>query len=116
MDNVEVELLKCIVPSEQETIRNRTKTLKLKYQVNLFLKLFCSNINLYYIQECLNLVPTYITKVEFKLNEMTFNQCMNEVEKELNIEQQMFNRNENVNLILKRNIVSSYKYVTVFLF
>lgn len=52
------------------------------------------------------MVPAYISRVEFKLNEMTFNQCMNEAEKELNIEQQMFSRNENVNLILKRNIVS----------
>lgn len=52
------------------------------------------------------MVPTYITRVEFKLNEITFNQCMNEVEKELNIEQQMFSRNEDVNLILKRNTVS----------
>lgn len=52
------------------------------------------------------MVPTYITRVEFKLNEITFNQCMNEAEKELNIEQQMFSRNEDVNLILKRNIVS----------
>jgi len=47
-----------------------------------------------------------MTRVEYKLNEMTFNQCMNEAEKELNIEQQMLSRNENVNLILKRNIVS----------
>lgn len=52
------------------------------------------------------MVPAYIKRVEFKLNEITFNQCINEAEKELNIEQQMFNRNENVNLILRRNIVS----------
>lgn len=51
------------------------------------------------------MVPAYIKRVEFKINEITFNQCINEAEKELNIEQQMFNRNENVNLILKRNIV-----------
>lgn len=31
---------------------------------------------------------------------------MNEAEKELNIEQQMFSRNDNVNLVLNRNIVS----------
>lgn len=30
---------------------------------------------------------------------------MNEAEKELNIEQQMFTKNENINVILKRNIV-----------
>lgn len=52
------------------------------------------------------MVPAYITRVEFKLNETTFNQCMNEAEKELNIEQQLFSKNENVNSILKRNIVS----------
>lgn len=51
------------------------------------------------------MVPAYITRVDFKLNEITFNQCMNEAEKELNIEQQLFNKNENVNSILKRNIV-----------
>lgn len=59
----------------------------------------------------MSLVPEYITKVEFKLNEMTFNQCMNEAEKELNIEQQMFSRNENINLILKRNIVSYINFI-----
>lgn len=31
---------------------------------------------------------------------------MNEAEKELNIEQQMFSRNDNVNSILERNIVN----------
>lgn len=40
---------------------------------------------------------------------------MNEAEKELNIEQQMFSRNENVNLILKQNIVS-YIYLNSILF
>lgn len=57
------------------------------------------------------MIPAYMTRVEFKLNEMTFNQCMNEVEKELNIEQQMFSRNENVNLILKRNIVNYIYFI-----
>lgn len=56
------------------------------------------------------MLPAYMTRVEFKLNEISFNQCMNEAEKELNIEQQMFSRNENINLILKRNIVS-YVYL-----
>lgn len=63
------------------------------------------------------MVPTYITRVEFKLNEITFNQCMNEAEKELNIEQQMFSRNEDVNLVLKRNIVciSFYHYILCYI-
>lgn len=60
------------------------------------------------------MVPEYITRVEFKLNEMTFNQCMNEAEKELNIEQQMFSRNENVNSILKRNIVSYIYLIDIY--
>lgn len=47
------------------------------------------------------------------MNEMAFNQCMNEAEKELNIEQQMFSKNENVNLILKRNIVSDINFNNV---
>jgi len=47
------------------------------------------------------------------MNEMAFNQCMNEAEKELNIEQQMFSKNENVNLILKRNIVSDINFKNV---
>lgn len=38
---------------------------------------------------------------------------MNEAEKELNIEQQMFSRNENVNLILKRNVVSGINFVNI---
>lgn len=52
------------------------------------------------------MVPAYMIRVEFKLNEITFNQCMKEAEKELNIEQHMLSRNENVNSILRRNIVS----------
>lgn len=60
------------------------------------------------------MVPEYITRVEFKLNEMTFNQCMHEAEKELNIEQQMFSRNENVNTILKRNIVSYIEFIDIY--
>jgi len=52
-------------------------------------------------------------RVEFKINEITFNQCINEAEKELNIEQQMFNKNENVNLILKRNIVSGIYFIII---
>lgn len=59
------------------------------------------------------MVPAYMKRVEFKINEITFNQCINETEKELNIEQQMFNRNENVNLILKRNIVSEIYFIII---
>lgn len=59
------------------------------------------------------MVPAYMKRVEFKINEITFNQCINEAEKELNIEQQMFNRNENVNLILKRNIVSEIYFIII---
>lgn len=65
-----------------------------------------NRINLHRSQECLNMVPAYVTRVDFKLNEMTFNQCMNEAEKELNVEQQMLSRSENVNSILRRNVVS----------
>lgn len=61
------------------------------------------------------MVPAYITRVDFKLNEITFNQCMNEAEKELNIEQQLFNKNENVNSILKRNIVSYFYILYIFI-
>lgn len=61
------------------------------------------------------MVPSYITRVDFKLNEITFNQCMNEAEKELNIEQQLFNKNENVNSILKRNIVSCIYFFEFYL-
>lgn len=57
------------------------------------------------------MIPTYIIRVEIKLNELTFNQCINEVEKELSIEQQMLNRNENINLILKRNIVRNISFL-----
>jgi len=59
------------------------------------------------------MVPAYMKRVEFKLNEITFNQCINEVEKELNIEQQMFSRNENVNFILRRNIVSGIYFIII---
>jgi len=59
------------------------------------------------------MVPAYMKRVEFKINEITFNQCINEAEKELNIEQQMFSRNENVNLILKRNIVSGIYFIII---
>lgn len=33
LENVEGELLRCILPSEQETIRNRSKEIKFKYNV-----------------------------------------------------------------------------------
>ena len=35
LENVEGELLRCILPSEQETIKHRSKAIKLKYQVIL---------------------------------------------------------------------------------
>lgn len=38
LDNVEAELLKCILPSEQETIRNRSQAIKFKYQVIFYYK------------------------------------------------------------------------------
>jgi hypothetical protein len=59
------------------------------------------------------MVPAYMKRVEFKLNEITFNQCINEAEKELNIEQQMLSRNENINLILRRNIVRVIHFIII---
>lgn len=122
LDHVEGELLRCIAPSEQEPIRNRSKMIKSKYQVTFDCYIIHLNIgkinriNLHRLQECLNTVPAYVTRVDFKLNEMTFNQCMNEAEKELNVEQQMLSRNENVNSILRRNIVSRNANFSVIFF
>lgn len=45
-------------------------------------------------------------KLEFRLDEMTFNQYLKDVEKEINAEQHSFNRHEDVDAIMTKHNVS----------
>lgn len=51
------------------------------------------------------MIPNYVAKIEFKLNEASFNHCLKEAEKEINLENLMFNKNENINMLIHRNKV-----------
>lgn len=54
-------------------------------------------------KEVLSFAPLHLMKLEFRLDETTFNQYIKEIEKEVNIEQQMFNKQENIETIIVRN-------------
>lgn len=60
----------------------------------------------FFFQEIVSLAPLHIVKLEFRIDEQKFNQYLKELEKELNIETQAFNRNENIPAILSRNKVA----------
>ncbi|XP_071454862.1 muscle-specific protein 300 kDa-like [Hetaerina americana] len=54
-------------------------------------------------KEILSFAPLHLMRLEFRLDEATFHQYLKEIEKEINSEQQAFNKNENVESILNRN-------------
>ncbi|XP_033150837.1 nesprin-1 [Drosophila busckii] len=54
-------------------------------------------------QHVLNQAPLHLLKLEFRLDENAFYQTLKDVEKELQLEQQALNRNEDVDSILQRN-------------
>lgn len=53
--------------------------------------------------DVLHRAPTYLLHLEFNLNEENFNQMVKEIEKELQLEQQALNRNEDIELISQRH-------------
>lgn len=54
-------------------------------------------------REVLSFAPLHLMKLQFRLDESTFNYYIKEIEKEINIEHMSFNRQENVESILTRN-------------
>lgn len=48
-------------------------------------------------------IPLYRLKLDYLLNEIAFNSSINEVEKEINFEEQALNKNEKLEVLLKRN-------------
>ncbi|CAD6999864.1 unnamed protein product [Ceratitis capitata] len=54
-------------------------------------------------QQVLSQAPLHLLKLEFRLDESAFYQTLQEVEKELHLEQQALNRNEDIDSILRRN-------------
>ncbi|XP_074030429.1 muscle-specific protein 300 kDa isoform X10 [Leptinotarsa decemlineata] len=54
-------------------------------------------------KEVLSFAPLHLMRLEFRLDETTFNYYIKEIEKEITSEQMSFSRQENVEAILKRN-------------
>lgn len=54
-------------------------------------------------QNAVSKAPAHIIRLQFNIDESTFNQSIREIEKEIQTEQQALNRNEDVDSILRRN-------------
>uniref|UniRef100_A0A182SV94 Calponin-homology (CH) domain-containing protein n=1 Tax=Anopheles maculatus TaxID=74869 RepID=A0A182SV94_9DIPT len=80
------DLLKYLPPSEQQILIAKVEDIQRQWS------------------EVIQQIPLHLLKVEFRLNELTFNGCANDIEKELNAEEQAFNCNENFEAILQRNL------------
>ncbi|XP_037820489.1 nesprin-1-like, partial [Lucilia sericata] len=78
-------LLKTLPPPEQKPVVDSVEGLQTKWQ------------------NVLSQAPLHLMKLEFRAEESQFHQTMQEVEKELHLEEQALNRNEDVDSILKRN-------------
>lgn len=78
-------LLKTLPPPEQKPVVDTVEGLQSKWQ------------------NVLSQAPLHLIKLEFRSDESAFNQTIQEVEKELHLEEQALNRNEDVDSILKRN-------------
>ncbi|XP_055538750.1 muscle-specific protein 300 kDa isoform X3 [Wyeomyia smithii] len=79
------ELLKFLPPQEQIAVITKVETIQKQWS------------------DIISKIPCHILKLEFKTNEITFNNCIHEIEKELNAEEQAFNHNANYETILQRN-------------
>ena len=79
------ELLKCLPTEEQKPIVVSVEKLQSKWR------------------DILSRAPMHLMKLEFRLDETTFYQYIKEVDKEIHLEQQALNRNEDVDSILQRN-------------
>lgn len=78
-------LLKTLPPQEQKPVVDSVEGLQSKWH------------------NVLSQAPLHLMKLEFRAEESQFYQTMQEVEKELHLEEQALNRNEDVDSILKRN-------------
>lgn len=79
------DLKKCLPADQQTSITKSVERLQAKWK------------------EILSFAPLHLMRLEFRLDESAFLQYLKEIEKELNTEQQAFNKQENVELIIQRN-------------
>ncbi|ETN58450.1 calmin [Anopheles darlingi] len=79
------DLLKYLPPAEQQILIAKVQDIQRQWS------------------EVIQQIPLHLLKVEFRLNELIFNGCVGDIEKELNAEEQAFNCNENFEAILQRN-------------
>lgn len=79
------ELLKVLPSDEQKSVIDEIEKLQQKWQ------------------SILSKAPLHLMRLEFRLDEATFNQYIKDIEKEISLEQQALNHNEDVDSILKRN-------------
>lgn len=79
------DLCNCLPLDQQKDIINNVERLQNKWK------------------EILSFAPLHLMRLEFRLDESTFNQYIKEIEKEINAEQQMFNKQEAIESILVRN-------------
>jgi len=63
------------------------------------------DVEIFCLQEVLSFAPLHLMRLEFRLDEATFNQYLKEIEKEIHSEQQAFNKHEDIEVILARNRV-----------
>lgn len=54
-------------------------------------------------KEILGTAPLHLMRLEFRLDESTFNHYMKDIEKEIHLEQQALNKNEDIDSIMRRN-------------
>lgn len=79
------DLCNCLPLDQQKSIISNVERLQTKWK------------------EVLSFAPLHLMRLEFRLDETTFNQYIKEIEKEINAEQQMFTKQENIESILARN-------------
>lgn len=79
------DLRNCLPTDQQKPIVNSVERLQAKWR------------------EVLSFAPLHLMRLEFRLDETTFNQYVKEIEKEIHFEQQAFNKQENIDAIIARN-------------
>ncbi|KAL5279677.1 hypothetical protein ACFFRR_003964 [Megaselia abdita] len=79
------ELLKVLPADEQKSVIDEVEKLQQRWQT------------------VLSKAPLHLMRLEFRLDETSFNQYIKDIEKEISLEQQALNHNEDVDSILHRN-------------
>lgn len=79
------DLCNCLPPDQQKGIVSDVEKLQMKWK------------------EVLSFAPLHLMRLEFRLDESTFNQYIKDIEKEINTEQQLFNKQQNIESIIVRN-------------